>query len=80
MGRTPTGEDGAEADSQRQSLARAWLKVGDDPNLRVLGGSEIERGESAWASAWLGLPIGLHEVGALGLRNGREERSEDWAG
>ena len=40
MGRTPIGEDGAEADSRRQSPARARLKVGDDPDLRVSGGSD----------------------------------------
>ena len=78
MGRTPTGEDGAEADSQRQSLARAWLKVGDDPDLRVLGGSETKRGEG---NARLGFGLvgpaywATRGEGALALQNG----SDDWA-
>ena len=79
MGHTPTDEDGVEADSWRQSLARAWLKVGDDPDLWVPCGNETERGEG---SVCLGFGLvgptcwAARGEGALALWNG----SEDWAG
>ena len=83
MARTLTGENSVEGDSQRQRPAQARLKVGDDPDLRVLGGSETKRGEGS-KSLGFGL-VGpacwaARGEGALGLRNGTEERSEDWAG
>ena len=82
MARTLTGENSVEGDSQRQRPAQARLKVGDDPDLWVSGCSETERGEG---SVRLGFSLvgptcwAARGEGAVGLPNGREERSEDWA-